>query len=332
MPQAERPGQTFLQEMQADRRTMLKMTVATAAAVAAESALAAQVKWSTGTDRPKLKPPPGACDCHHYIYDARSRTDRRGIAFSGSASVADYRVLQRRLGIARHVVIQPSTYGLDNRITLAALAAFGPDARGIVVIDESVSDAELRHMHAQGVRGIRFNFAPSGPTTTAMIEPLARRVGDLGWHVEVNAWAAVLPAIVPVLANVPGTVVLDHLAHIPEPEGVNHPNFAVVRRLIDNGRTWIKLAAPYDATKAGPPSYADSSALARAYVEIAPERVVWGTNWPHPGEDPKPNDARLLDLLLDWTPDDNVRHRVLVENPAVLYDFPQTRDNLVLRR
>jgi D-galactarolactone isomerase len=318
--------------MPLDRRLVLKMTAATAAAAIADTALAAQVKWSGGTERPKLKAPPGACDCHHHVYHLGFPTDRRGIAFPGNASVADYHALQRRLGITRHVVVQPSTYGLDNRITLAALAAFGPEARGIAVIDESVSDAELRHMHAQGVRGIRFNFAPSGPTTAAMIEPLARRVGDLGWHVEVNAWAAVLPAIISILARVPLPVVFDHLAHIPEPEGVHHPNFVMVRRLIDNGRTWIKLAAPYDATKAGPPSYADSSALARAYVEIAPERVIWGSNWPHPGEDPKPDDALLLDLLLAWAPDERVRHRILVENPAVLYDFLETRENLVLRR
>ena len=99
------------------------------------------------------------------------------------------------------------------------------------------------------------------------------------------------------------------------------PNFALVRSLIDKGRTWVKLAAPYDATKIGPPTYADSSALARAYVEAAPERMVWGTNWPHPGEDPKPDDALLFDLLLDWAPDETVRHRILVENPATLYGF-----------
>ena len=309
--------------MHPDRRATLRIMAATVVAAGADSVMAAQVKWSAGTERPKLRPPPGACDCHHYIYDSRSRIDRRGIAFPGSASVADYRALQHRLGIRRHVVVQPSTYGLDNRIALAALSAFGPAARGVVVIDNRVSDTELRRMHAQRVRGIRFNFAPSGPTTTAMIEPLARRVADLGWHIELNAWAAVLPALVPMLARVPGAVVLDHLGHIPEPEGVNHPNFAMVRRLIDNGRTWIKLAAPYDATKIGPPSYADSSALARAYVEIAPERVVWGSNWPHPGEDPKPDDALLLDLMLGWAPDEPARHRILVENAAALYGFPR---------
>ena len=312
--------------MQPDRRQTLTMMAATfAGAVITDAApAAAQVKWSSGSERPRLEAPAGACDCHHYIYDARYPTDRRGEAFAGDASVADYRGLQKRLGVTRHVVVQPSIYGLHNRVMLAALAAFGPEARGVAVVDDRITDAKLRRLHEQGVRGIRFNFAPSGPTTTAMIEPLSRRVRDLGWHIEVNAWAAVLPAIVPILARVPGTVVLDHLGHIPEPEGVRDPNFALVRRLIDNGKTWVKLAAPYDATKIGPPTYADSSALARAYVDIAPERVVWGTNWPHPGEDPKPDDALMFDLLLDWAPDATVRKRILVDNPAVLYDFPKT--------
>jgi D-galactarolactone isomerase len=120
--------------MQPDRRSMLKMMAATGAAAITESAVAAQVKWSGSAERPKLKAPADACDCHHHIYDVAYPTDRRGIAFPGDASIADYRALQRRLGIARHVVVQPSTYGLDNRVTLAALAAFGAEARGIVVI------------------------------------------------------------------------------------------------------------------------------------------------------------------------------------------------------
>src|SRR5438477_9456310 len=198
-----------------------------------------------------------------YLYDSRYPVDRRGIMFPGDASIADYRALQRRLGITRQVVVQPSAYGLDNRPVLAALAAFGREARGVVVVDYNISDAELRRMHERGVRAIQFNFAPPGPTTPAMIEPLSRRVGDLGWHIEVNVWAAQLQEILPILARLPSPIVLEHLGHIPEPEGVLDPLFGMVRRLIDRGRTWVKLAAPYDATKIGPPTYADSSALAR---------------------------------------------------------------------
>jgi len=308
--------------MELDRRNVLQtMAAAVASMVAGTAPAAAQVQWSGGSERPRLKAPPNACDCHHFIYDSRYPTDSRGIPFPGDALVADYRALQRRLGTTRQVLIQPSAYGLDNRVALDALSAFGHEARAVVVVADRVSDAELRRMHQQGVRGIRFNFAPAGPTTPAMIEPLSHRVRDLGWHVEIDVWAAAAPDMIPILARLPSPVVFDHLGHIPEPEGVRHPLFAMIRRLIDNGRTWVKLAAPYDATKIGPPTYADSSALARAYVELAPERVVWGTNWPHPGEDPKPDDALLFDLLLGWAPDDRVRHRILVENPAALYDF-----------
>lgn len=286
-------------------------------------AWAQQVKWSEGEEAPKLKAPPNACDCHHYIYDSRYPVDPRGVP-QGDASVADYRALQKRVGTSRQVVVQPSTYGVDNRVTLEALAAFGSTARAVVVVNDTVSDAELRRMHGQGVRGIRFNFAPAGPTTPQMIEPLSRRISDLGWHVEINVWAAELPQMIPILDRVRSTIVLDHLGHIPEPEGAGHPLFGKIRGLIDKGNTWVKLAAPYDSTKIGPPSYADSSALARAYVKAAPERLVWGTNWPHPGENPKPDDALLFDLLLDWAPDEGVRKRILVDNPAVLYDFPKS--------
>jgi D-galactarolactone isomerase len=284
--------------------------------------MAQQVKWSEGNEPPKLKAPANACDCHHHIYDAKYPVDPKGVR-QGDASVTDYRALQKRLGTSRHVVVQPSIYGIDNRITLGALAAFGPEARAVVVVNDAVSDAELRRMHEQGVRGIRFNFAPAGPTKPEMIESLSRRISDFGWHVEINAWAVDLMEMMPMLDRVGSPIVLDHLGHVPEPEGENHRLFGKIRGLMDKGNTWVKLAAPYDASKIGPPSYADSSALARAYVNAAPERLVWGTNWPHPGEDPKPDDALLFDLLLDWAPEESVRHRILVENPSILYGFPK---------
>jgi D-galactarolactone isomerase len=154
-----------------------------------------------------------------------------------------------------------------------------------------------------------------------MIEPLAKRIAVLGWHIQINAPAARIEAILPILARVPVPVVFDHLAHIPEPDGVNHPLYAKVRALMDKGRTWVKLSGAYADTKVGPPTYADSSAVARAYSKAAPERCVWGSDWPHPTEKDKSDDALLFDLVADWVPDERTRHRVLVENPAVLYGF-----------
>jgi predicted TIM-barrel fold metal-dependent hydrolase len=312
-----------------DRRAVLKTmsAAAVAGAVAARPHFTAaqQVKWSAGTESPKLRAPAGATDCHHHIYDAKYPADPRSTLRPGDASVEDYRALQRRIGTSRNVIVQPSTYGTDNSCTLDALVAFGPTARAIAVVDTTVADAELKRMNGLGVRGIRFNLAQAGATTPEMIEPLAQRVNDLGWHIQINAPAAKIMEIKDILNRVPSPIVFDHLAHIPEPEGTAHPLFGVVLALIDKGKTWVKLSGAYADTKVGPPSYSDSSAVARAYVQKAPERLVWGSDWPHPGErDNKPDDAILFDLLLDWAPEERVRNRILVQNPEALYGFARS--------
>ena len=282
------------------------------------------VKYSAGTEAPKLKAPASATDCHHHIYDARYPVDARATLRPPDALVADYRALQKRIGTTRNVLVQPSTYGTDNRCHLDALAAFGPTARMVAVVDDTVSTDELKRMHALGVRGIRFNLAQAGATTAEMLEPLSKRVNDLGWHIQINAPPAKIMEIMPILEDkVASPIVFDHLAHIPQPDGVNHPLFAKVRGLMDKGRTWMKLSGAYADTKVGPPTYSDSSAVARAYAKAYPERCVWGSDWPHPTEQTKgvPDDAVLFDLLTDWVPDEKARHRILVENPATLYDF-----------
>jgi D-galactarolactone isomerase len=227
-----------------DRRELLKAMSVVAAALAggARNAAAQQVKLSEGTEPPKLKAPPDACDCHHHIYDARYPVDPKAVLRPGDALVDDYRAFQKRIGTSRNVVVTPSTYGVDNRVTLDAVAAFGPQARAVVVVDDTVSDAELKRMHGQGARGIRFNLAQAGATTPEMIEPLSKRVNELGWHIQINATAAKIIEIMPSLNRVPSLIVFDHLAHIPEPAGVNDPLSAQIRTLIDKGRTWVKLS------------------------------------------------------------------------------------------
>lgn len=306
------------------RRELLAGAVAMLAAGQRGGARASAVApWSSGSEKPRLKAPPGITDCHHYICDRRYPAVAEAIGRPDDATPDDYRALMRRLGISRQVLIQPLAYGADNRCLLDALAVFGGDARAVAVVGGAVADAELKRFDRLGVRGLYFNFAPSnGATTATMIEPLARRIASLGWHIEVNVWAADLPPLLPVLRRLPTPVVLDRFGHVPEPEGPRHPLFAQILRLTDSGKAWVKLVAPYDASKTGPPRYADSGALARAYIEAIPERVVWGTHWPHPGEQPKPDDAAMFDLLAEWAPDIASRHRILVENPALLYGFP----------
>lgn len=309
--------------MTSTRRHLLRVLAGAAVgATAGRARAASQVKFSGGTARPSLEAPAGAVDCHIHIYDSRFPPAANAMLRPADASVDDYRAFQRRIGTSRVVVVQPSTYGVDNRCTEAALAAFGNTARGVAVVNTSVTDAELRRLNGLGVRGIRFNLAQAGATSPEMIEPLARRVAPLGWHLQVNANPDVLTAILPILERLPTQVVFDHLAHIPQPAGVAHPLFARIRALVEARRAWVKLSGAYQDTKVGPPTYADTGAVARAYVDVAPDRLVWGSDWPHPTAQPNPpDDAVLFDLMTSWAPDERVRRRILVENAVALYGF-----------
>ena len=285
---------------------------------------------SAGTDAPKLKAPAGACDCHHHIYDARFPFSRPGARMVADSRVPDYRLLQRRLGISRNIVVTPTPFPAsvaDNLVTLDALAAFGANARGVAIVYPGITDAELKTLADGGVRGIRFSLAAAGAsppipaTTVDAIEALSKRVNALGWHVQFNVDAAQIVAAEALLNRLPSQIVFDHMGHMPQPAGVEHPAYKIVRGLIDKGRTWVKLSVTYDSSKIGPPTYADVNKVGEAYVKAAPERMLWGSNWPHPNETTKPDDARLFDLLGEWAPSEATRRRILVENPEILYGF-----------
>ncbi|HEX5634840.1 MAG TPA: amidohydrolase family protein, partial [Gemmatimonadales bacterium] len=279
---------------------------------------------SSGSSLPRFRPPEGACDCHLHIYDPRFPMAWPELRPTPDATVADYRLLQQRLGTTRAVVVQPAAYGIDNRVTLDALAQMGPAARGVAVVEPSVSDEELAAMHEAGVRGVRFSLydRTAAVISAEMIEPLAPRIAAMGWHVQLHLRGDQIVAMADLLGRLPGTVVVDHMGRMPQPEGIRHPAFAVVRRLLDTGRAWVKLSAPYLESKTGSPHYSDATRVAREYVRHAPQRLVWGSDWPHPTErDKKPDDAALLDLLHEWALDDELFRRILADNPAALYGF-----------
>ncbi len=282
------------------------------------------VRWSSGTAQPALVAPAGAVDCHHHIYDQSYPINAASALRPPDATVADYRQLQQRLRLHRHVVVQPSTYGTNNQGIMDALAAFGDEARGIAVCDTSVTDAELDRMDKAGVRGLRFITSIPGGVPIDMLEPLSARVAELGWHVQLVMAGDEIAARREMLARLRSPVVFDHMGHIPQPQGVDHPGFAVIRAMLERGRTWVKLSGAYIDSKVGPPGYADIAPLAQALVAHAPERLVWGSDWPHPTKpvNDKPDDAALFDLLSVWAPDERVRHAILVGNPATLYGFP----------
>jgi D-galactarolactone isomerase len=277
---------------------------------------------SSGTAPPLLSAPAGACDAHIHVLDARFPT-ADGAAVLRQATAADYALLQRRIGTTRAGVVQPKAYGTNNDCTLDAIARLGKGARGIAVLHPTVSDAELGRLDAGGIRGLRFSvWNPSDTVTTVeMIEPLAKRIADLGWHLQLHMSADQFVAHAALIDRLAAPIVIDHVGRLPPQTGVAHPAFAVIRRLLDRGNAWMKLSGAYLNTVSGPPTYADASAIARAFAKAAPERMVWGSDWPHVTERNKPDDAVLFDLLADWVPGETDRRRVLVDNPAALYGF-----------
>jgi len=315
-----------------NRRNFLRSGAALAATPALwaqESHAQGAVPNSSGTDAPKLKAPANACDCHMHVYDAeRFPPLRPGSRLQTNARVTEYRLLQQRIGTTRTIVVTPAVYVTDNGVTLDAVAQFGSEARGVAVIHPTITDAELKALAEGGIRGIRFTqFDPNTATTTIdMIEPLSKRVNDLGWHVQIHMRADQIVAAEDLWARLPSPIVFDHMGRLPQPDGVDHAAFKIIRRLIDKGSTWVKVSGAYIATKVGAPTYADATKVAQAYVKAAPERMVWGSDWPHPTEslDHKPDDAVLFDLLAEWAPDAGTRRRILVENPEELYGFAKS--------
>lgn len=279
------------------------------------------VPFSTGAEPPSFAVPPLACDCHHHIYNDQYPADKTATLLPPNASVADYRLLQKRLGLQRNVIVQPSTYGIDNSLLVASLKEMGNNSRGVCVVDINVSDKELERLHAAGVRGVRFNLSFLVGVTPEMMLPMSQRIAPLGWHIQVNGTGQKNLEYADVFRKMPSKIVFDHLGQPPQPAGINDPSFRLYTELLNKGNTWIKLTGAYITSKK--PDYSDTNIVAKKYVEMAPERVVWGTDWPHPTKkaNEKPDDAKMMDQLLVWAPSAATREKILVSNPAALYGF-----------
>ncbi len=278
------------------------------------------VPHSFGAAPPKFVLPPGATDCHHHIFDPRfpRPNGRQGIW----GTVADYRLLLRRLGLSRSVITSPQSYGFDNSCLVDALDNLGATTRGVAAVRLDVSDEELARLHEHGVRGIRLYLIGDAPTPPEQFAAYAERIAPLGWHIQMVAVQGdALVAAEPALAGLSCTLVIDHFGYVTQPEGVRHPSMNTLRRLLDTGRVYVKLSAPYITSRVGPPTYADVDEVAMALIRHAPERMLWGTDWPHPlvTTDPKPDDAAMLEKLLLWAPDETIRHKILVDNPTRVY-------------
>ena len=290
---------------------------------------AAPVPHSVGVNRPSWPLPKGACDSHMHIFDARFTPSPHWPRTPPDAPVAAYRLLQQRLGTSRAVVVTPSTYGTDNACTLDALDQLGDSARGVAVVAKDVPDDELARLAARRVRGLRVNFVSPqswGVTTPAMLETLAHKVARhpdcAGWHIQVFAHPAQIVALAPLLQTLPVPLVIDHMGRIDPAEATTAPAYRVLRRLLDGGNTWVKLSGAYMRSSVHGPGYTDTLPLGRALVQAAPERLVWGSDWPHTTEPPGTvDDAALVELLRAWADSDTTIDAILVGNPARLYGF-----------
>ena len=272
--------------------------------------------------QPKLVPPRGACDTHLHFYDPGVPC-APGTFPPGSFPVEQYQVVQKRLGLERAIVVQPNAYTDDNRLTLDAIRKFGKNAKGVGVVKPGVKDAELDRLTQGGICAIRIATLRGGMLGFDVMDELMARVHPFGWHANIQLDGRELPKVEAQIKQLPGKFVFDHTGKFLEPVPPQHEAFKSLLRLVDTGRCWVKLSAPYETSKTGAPKYSDVGQLAKALVKHAPERMLWASNWPHRSA-PKPtppDDGDLLDLLLDWAPDDAIRKKILVDNPAELYGF-----------
>ncbi len=280
---------------------------------------------SAGVNSPALPIPLNACDCHLHIYDARFAQSADAATLPELATVNEYRLLQKRLGTNRAVIVTPRNYGVENNVTLDAIAQLGSDrARGVAVLRSDVSDATLKALDAGGIRGVRFSlYTPKNAAASfEMVEPLAARIANLGWHLQLHWTADQIVEHEAMLKRLPTTIVFDHMTRLPQPLGLKHPAVKIVEYLLAQGRTWIKLSGAYLDSQVGETGdFLDIDAVARHWIATAPKRLVWGSDWPHPTESIKPNDANMLDMLARWTTERAVIEQILVSNPSELYGF-----------
>lgn len=275
---------------------------------------------------PQLEAPAGACDTHMHFYDTAVPGAPGGPPLPGHFTVAMYREIQARLGLSRVIVVQANAYQTDHRVALAAMLAFGANARGVAVVGETVGDAELERLTRAGMRAQRIFQLPGGAVRLERMDAIMARVHPFGWHANIQLDGRELPDYEAQIRRLPGNFVIDHAGKYLEPVAPDHEAFRTLLRLLDTGRCWVKLSAPYETSKSGPPAYEDVGRLAKVLVRHAPERMLWASNWPHPSERNRagvhpPEEADMLDLLLEWAPEESTRRKILAYNPTVLYGF-----------
>ncbi|MSQ23782.1 MAG: 2-pyrone-4,6-dicarboxylate hydrolase [Chloroflexi bacterium] len=272
--------------------------------------------------RPHYQLPAGACDAHCHIYGPASKFPYvPGTAYlPPDAPFEQLQTLHNFLGFERAIIVHPSPHGTDNRVTLDGIARSNGAYRGVAVVDDDITDGELEGLHQGGIRAIRFNFVAhlGGAPELPIFERLCARVKPLGWHVVLHFDAKDLPGYADLIGRMPVPFVIDHMGRVQAEGGLDQQPFKTLLELMRNPLAWVKVTGPERVSTAGPPFH-DAIPFARALIEAAPDRVLWGTDWPHPNVKWMPNDGALVNLFELFTDDEGLRHKVLVDNPTRLY-------------
>ncbi len=261
-----------------------------------------------------------ACDTHVHFYRSDYQVAEGAVLQPPDASVDGYRAFQSEIGTKRVVVVQPTTYGLDNRCQLDAMAAFGDEARGVMVVDAKTDSGELERFTDLGVIGARFHMLGGGAVGWDELDEVAAAIAPYGWHIQLQLNGRELVSRLDQLRRLPVGLVVDHIGRFMGPVHPESVEFGALLSLVDEG-AFVKLSAPYESSITGPPDYDDTLPLVDALVSHSCDSLLWASNWPHPGQADPPNGRDLVALRDRWLPTPELQSRVLVDNPARLYAF-----------
>jgi len=289
---------------------------------------AAAPYWMAEPSRPKLKLPAGTCDAHFHIFGPRARfpfADGRTYTPSDATKEMLF-ALRKSLGIERGVIVQPNCHGFDNAVTIDAIAAGGGAYRGVALVPVTAGADELKRLNAAGLCGARFHYMMHLTKGASIDDAIVfgKRLAEVGWHLQVHMEAALIAELAPAIRRSPVPVVIDHMGRIDASLGLEQPAFLDLLRLMDDNNVWVKVSGSDRATKLGPP-YADAVPFARRLVAEFGDRVVWGTDWPHPNHTHVPDDGVLVDILAEIAPTASALQALLVDNPQRLYRFTGSR-------
>jgi len=276
--------------------------------------------------KPQFQPPPLACDAHCHVFGpaAKFPYDPRAAYVPADAPFEDLQNLHSVLGLERAVIVHASCHGADMRVTLDAIARSGGRYRGTAIIDETYGDREFRKMHDGGIRGVRFNFVRhlGGRPDMGFFQKTVQRLKSFGWHLILHLDADDLVEFESTFRKLPVPFVIDHMGRVKAADGLAQPPFRILLDFMKNENAWVKICGAERVSSSGPP-FTDAVPFARALIEAAPDRVLWGTDWPHPNVKWMPDNAGLLDLFPLMTPEPELQKKILVDNPARLYGFSQ---------